>query len=277
MSVFVVIITNTNTHKFFIVGVFNDFASAKFAGKARIAWHKQNHVIDIHEFELDSPQPKLIVEELNTQIAHFYFDSIVEDFYEYDSTGVHIIPGPCYNSQDEELRLIEEAKIKARQKPKRIVSELTTKYKLDEIPFKSNSRIELYCCGYSKELVGKGSWGIILKLGSKEFEFSGIEQYSTINRLDLIVAIKALELVNQPVKTIVLMTNSEYVHLGITSWVNKWKRNNWLNNKNEPVKNQDLWELLYNLNCNKNVAWVLNNSAKQNQFSNKALMLAQKV
>ena len=33
---------------------------------------------------------------------------------------------------------------------------------------------------------------------------------------------------------------------GMTDWLPKWIQNGWRTSQNKPVKNQDLWELLYN-------------------------------
>lgn len=41
-----------------------------------------------------------------------------------------------------------------------------------------------------------------------------------------------------------LTTDSQYVRLGVTQWLPKWKKNNWKTSAKKPVKNQDLWELL---------------------------------
>ena len=52
-----------------------------------------------------------------------------------------------------------------------------------------------------------------------------------------------------------IFTDSQYVKLGITDWINKWVNNKWQTSKKEDVKNKDLWEELYNLNQSLNVKW----------------------
>ena len=52
--------------------------------------------------------------------------------------------------------------------------------------------------------------------------------------MEMTAAIKALELFN--LKNIILYTDSNYLKLGITSWVYGWKRNNWINSKRTSQK-----------------------------------------
>ncbi len=52
-----------------------------------------------------------------------------------------------------------------------------------------------------------------------------------------------------------IFTDSQYVKLGITEWINKWVKNDWQTAKKEDVKNKDLWIDLYKLNKSLNVKW----------------------
>jgi ribonuclease HI len=52
-----------------------------------------------------------------------------------------------------------------------------------------------------------------------------------------------------------LYTDSQYVKNGITLWIVGWKKRSWMNSKNEPVKNKDLWEQLDSLVQKKQVSW----------------------
>jgi ribonuclease HI len=41
-----------------------------------------------------------------------------------------------------------------------------------------------------------------------------------------------------------VVTDSEYLKNGITSWIQGWKRKGWLTAAKKPVVNQDLWKAL---------------------------------
>jgi len=41
-----------------------------------------------------------------------------------------------------------------------------------------------------------------------------------------------------------VITDSEYLKNGITSWIANWKRRGWMTAQKKPVVNRDLWEQL---------------------------------
>ena len=43
---------------------------------------------------------------------------------------------------------------------------------------------------------------------------------------------------------VVIMSDSNYSVRGWQSWITNWKKNGWMNSKNQPVANQDLWQAL---------------------------------
>jgi ribonuclease HI len=62
---------------------------------------------------------------------------------------------------------------------------------------------------------------------------------TTNNRMELQAAIAALKAV--PCGDLTIITDSQYVHRGITTWVAGWKRKGWLTAAKKPVLNQELW------------------------------------
>lgn len=57
--------------------------------------------------------------------------------------------------------------------------------------------------------------------------------------------IRALEdvasLSRHELQTVRVITDSQYVRNGITSWIANWERNGWKTAARKPVKNRDLW------------------------------------
>lgn len=45
-------------------------------------------------------------------------------------------------------------------------------------------------------------------------------------------------------KSIVLYSDSSYCIQGITSWINGWKKNNWMSSQKKPVMHESLWKRL---------------------------------
>lgn len=90
---------------------------------------------------------------------------------------------------------------------------------------------------------GPGGWAAVLRYGKHERELVGAEAESTNNRMELTAAIAALEALKKPSR-VELVTDSNYVKNGITSWLSAWKTKDWKTANKKPVKNQDLWQRL---------------------------------
>ena len=104
-------------------------------------------------------------------------------------------------------------------------------------------KVTIYTDGACKGNPGPGGWGAILFYGDKKKEISGGEAGTTNNRMELMAAIQALELLNRPCK-VELHTNSQYVMKGIQEWIRGWKARGWKTADKSPVKNDDLWKRL---------------------------------
>ena len=74
-------------------------------------------------------------------------------------------------------------------------------------------------------------------------ELSGRYRNTTNNRMELRAAIEALNTLKRPC-AVDLYTDSEYLRQGITEWIAGWQRRGWKTAGKQPVKNQDLWQML---------------------------------
>jgi ribonuclease HI len=107
----------------------------------------------------------------------------------------------------------------------------------------SVSRVIIHTDGGAKGNPGPGGWGAILQWGDHRRELKGGERHTTNNRMELMAAISALEVLKRPCNVDVY-TDSQYVQKGITAWIAGWKRNGWKTADKRPVKNADLWQRL---------------------------------
>ena len=103
--------------------------------------------------------------------------------------------------------------------------------------------IAIYTDGACRGNPGPGGWGVLLEYDGKQRTLHGGEDSSTNNRMELIAAIKALEVLKSKCQ-IALYTDSKYVLKGITEWLPNWKKRNWLTASKKPVQNVDLWKRL---------------------------------
>ena len=114
--------------------------------------------------------------------------------------------------------------------------------------------IEIYTDGSCLQNPGNGGWAAIINYEGNIKKISGSEKNTTNNRMELLATINALTKIKSN-NEIQIYTDSQYVKLGITEWINTWVKNNWQTSKKEDVKNKDLWIELYDLNNSFNIKW----------------------
>jgi ribonuclease HI len=88
---------------------------------------------------------------------------------------------------------------------------------------------------------GPGGWAAILRYGDKKKELFGSEPHTTNNRMELRAAIEGLRALKEGCE-VEVVTDSEYLKNGITTWIHGWKRKGWMTAAKKPVVNQDLWK-----------------------------------
>ena len=135
--------------------------------------------------------------------------------------------------------------------------------------------IKIYTDGSCLENPGNGGWAAIINNDGNIEIISGSEKNTTNNRMELLAPINALKQIN-PSKQIEIYTDSQYVKLGITEWINTWIKNNWQTSKKEDVKNKDLWLKLYNLNNSLNIKWNWIKAHSGNTLNEEVDLLAKK-
>ena len=114
--------------------------------------------------------------------------------------------------------------------------------------------VEIFTDGACKGNPGPGGWGVLLRYGTTEKELYGGERQTTNNRMELMAAIEGLKALKRAC-SVTLTTDSQYVRKGITEWLSGWKRKNWKTASGQPVKNQDLWQLLDEQNSRHTIDW----------------------
>jgi len=121
-------------------------------------------------------------------------------------------------------------------------------------------KVTLYTDGSSRGNPGPGGWGVILTIPEEVIELGGREPLTTNNRMELMAAIEGLRHVNsysllvngdsnpqlltsnyQPVTSVEVFTDSQYVKKGMSEWIDGWIKKGWKGSTKKPVLNQDLW------------------------------------
>lgn len=119
-----------------------------------------------------------------------------------------------------------------------------------------NKKIRIYTDGGCTGNPGPGGWAAVILKDQQKEELSGGEEATTNNRMELTAVIEALRWwEHHGMCPLEIHTDSQYVKNGINSWIFNWKKNGWKTAAGKPVKNQDLWVLLYDLNQKAKPDW----------------------
>jgi ribonuclease HI len=114
--------------------------------------------------------------------------------------------------------------------------------------------IKIYTDGSCLGNPGNGGWAAIINNQGNISKISGRQKNTTNNQMELLAAIKALKKI--PIKQEVqLYTDSKYVMMGITEWIEKWSKNNWKTSSKKKVKNLKLWIELNEISKKHKIKW----------------------
>ena len=114
--------------------------------------------------------------------------------------------------------------------------------------------IIIYTDGSCEPNPGQGGWGAYIQCNNVNYYIYGGEDNTTNNQMEMMAVIQALIYLECQC-SVTVYTDSDYLKQGITSWVEKWKNNEWRTSKGKPVKNSDLWEILDDLNNFHEIDW----------------------
>ncbi len=107
--------------------------------------------------------------------------------------------------------------------------------------------VDIYTDGACQGNPGPGGYGVVLLYKNKRLEESGGYKLTTNNRMELLAAIRGLELLKEPCN-VSLYSDSKYLVDAIEKgWVFKWKKNNWIKSDKSKALNIDLWERILKL------------------------------
>lgn len=107
--------------------------------------------------------------------------------------------------------------------------------------------IKIFTDGACSGNPGRGGYGTILIYKGHRKELSAGYKQTTNNRMELMAIIAGLEALKEPC-VVDVYSDSRYIVDAVSKgWAQRWRKNNWMRNKDEEAKNPDLWELLLTL------------------------------
>jgi ribonuclease HI len=135
--------------------------------------------------------------------------------------------------------------------------------------------IKIYTDGSCLGNPGKGGWAAIIFIDGKKIKIKGSKKNTTNNQMELLASIQALKKIPAS-KKIEIYTDSKYLKMGITEWINSWKKNSWKTSSKKKVKNIELWKELDNLVENHKIKWFWIKAHAGNLINEEVDLLARK-
>jgi len=137
----------------------------------------------------------------------------------------------------------------------------------------TSEALEIFVNGACPGKNGPGGWAASFRYQGSRRAISGGAWRTTNNRMAITAATAALTVVDYrlPIR---MHTDSEYLYDGITSWLARWKINDWKTTAGKAVENQDLWEELDRLASQRDISWQLVDDPGRNPETAKVEALA---
>ena len=129
-------------------------------------------------------------------------------------------------------------------------------------------KVEIYTDGACSGNPGPGGWGAVLIYGERKVELSGFEKDSTNNKMELTAPIEALKKLKEPCGVNLYSDSAYLINAFKQGWLDKWIKNGWKRNKNEEVKNIELWKELVRLANYHTIEWIKVNGHADNEYNN---------
>ena len=135
-------------------------------------------------------------------------------------------------------------------------------------------KVKLYTDGACSGNPGVGGWGAILIYGSHEKSFSGAEESTTNNRMEISAVIEGLKKLKEPCEVEVFSDSAYVVNAIEQGWLNDWANGGWKKADGKPVLNVELWRELYSLCQINEVKFIKVKGHADNEYNNACDKLA---
>jgi ribonuclease HI len=114
--------------------------------------------------------------------------------------------------------------------------------------------VTIYTDGACAGNPGPGGWSYIMIRDGVRTEVSGHEPWATNNQMEMRAAIEVLSALAEP-SHVEIVSDSEYLVIGITEWIEDWKERFWTTSAGKSVANRSLWQRLDELCKTHTVSW----------------------
>lgn len=121
---------------------------------------------------------------------------------------------------------------------------------------------------------GPGGWGAILMYDNHKKEISGYNPETTNNIMEITAVLEAVKLLKFPCDVKIYSDSAYVVNCFNQKWIYSWQKNNWRTADKKPVKNQELWQELFELLQMHNYEFIKVKGHSDNELNNRCDFLA---
>ena len=129
-------------------------------------------------------------------------------------------------------------------------------------------KVTIYTDGACSGNPGPGGWGAILMYNGTSKEISGASKDTTNNIMEITAVLEALKLLKEECEVQVYSDSAYVVNAFNQGWIYNWRKNNWRTAGKDPVKNQELWQELYELTQKHKVEFIKVKGHSDNEYNN---------
>lgn len=135
-------------------------------------------------------------------------------------------------------------------------------------------KITIYTDGACSGNPGPGGWGCILMHNGNKKELSGGSKDTTNNIMEITATIEALKALKFPCEVDLYSDSAYVVNAFNQGWIYNWLKKGWKTAGGEPVKNKELWVILYELTKIHKVTFHKVKGHADNEYNNRCDELA---
>ena len=135
-------------------------------------------------------------------------------------------------------------------------------------------KVVLYTDGACSGNPGLGGYGGILMYSDIKREYSGVEEDTTNNRMELKAVIVGLQRLKYACEVDVYSDSAYVVNAYENGWIQAWRKNGWKRADGKAVLNVDLWEELFALTSLHKVVFNKVAGHADNEWNNRCDKLA---
>ena len=136
------------------------------------------------------------------------------------------------------------------------------------------TKVIIYTDGACSGNPGPGGWAAILIHGENKKEISGGSLNTTNNIMELTAILEGLKALKYECEVEVYSDSAYSVNAFNQGWIYNWVKKGWKTADGSPVKNQEIWEELYNLTKIHKVTFIKVKGHSDNELNNRCDELA---